>query len=366
MAYPEKTRHQPSERRSLEDGALDTLGCVFSTLASDSFTLDTDRNAQSFPEHCLEVVRHIENGHAAPLLEIEQSDDGARSWNRVRRFYIDRRRQEKTFVTTRFQGYRDIVEDLVGGLRDICAQGSNTELLVTGKLVAIESAVERGELAEIKRVVTETISEVNQVFMQNKNEYEQHIQFLHERMAILREDLVAVQKEMKLDALTNIYNRGAFDASIDRCLKMHFVFDQDVSLILIDVDNFKEINDTYGHSTGDKVLQSIASCLVRSFIRKNDLIARYGGDEFAVILPDTSIAKAQVSIDRFLASLGKIEIEDLPDTVNITCSAGVTEVAGDDNVESLVARADKALYAAKQAGRNCFRFDNRSGANSGA
>ena len=325
-------------------------------MGRESFPLDPNSEPHEFSEHCMEAARHIENGSAAPLLEIEQADDGTRNWGQVRRFFIDRRRQEKTFVSDRMQNYHGIVGDLVYGLRQICEQGDATKQVVIKSLGSIEDAVDGGHLPEISRVLTDMIRNVSALFTRQKREYEQQIQTLNERMTGLRDDLVAAHEEMKLDALTSIYNRGAFDASITRCLNMHFLLNQPISLVMIDVDNFKNINDSGGHTIGDEVLVSVAACLSRAFVRKNDLVARYGGDEFAVLLPDTSADKAQVSIDRFLVSMPTIQIDDLPDDITISCSAGCTEIIDADTVESFVARADKALYDAKQAGRNCLRF----------
>lgn len=341
---------------SLADGALDTLGCIFNTMGRESFDLDTDTDPHHFQESCQQVVRHIENGSPVPQLEIDQADAGTRHWADLRRFYIDRRQQEKLFVTDRLKNYRDVVEDLVIGLRQICKQSELTEQQVMESLNAIEAAVDRGQLPDIQRVLFDTIRNVNDAFTRQKSEYEQQIHGLNERMAGLRQDLVAAHEEMKLDPLTSIFNRGAFDVSVERCLNMHFVLNQEITLIMIDVDNFKHINDTFGHTVGDDVLKSLSACLSRSFIRKNDLIARYGGDEFAVLLPDTSVDQSQVSISRFLESVRKIRIDALPDDFTISCSAGCTEIIDEDSAESLVARADEALYDAKMAGRDCLKI----------
>lgn len=355
MGSAEEDQHSP-DYWSLADGALDTLGCIFNTMGSESFLLDTDSDPDELPELCTEAVRHIENGSAAPALQIEQADAGTRNWGQVRRFYVDRRRQEKSFVTDRLQDYQHLVEGLVIGLRQICEDGNTTEQLVIKNLNSIEHAVDGGQLSDIKRALADTISNVSDAFIQQKSKYEQQIQGLHERMTTLREDLVAVREEMKLDALTSIFNRGAFDASITRCLNLQFMLNQPISMIMIDVDNFKSINDSFGHTIGDDVLKSVAACLSRAFIRKNDLVARYGGDEFAVILPDTSIDKSRTSINRFLDNVRKIRIAGLPDDIAISCSVGCTQIIDDDTVDSLIARADAALYDAKAAGRNCLRF----------
>jgi len=341
---------------SLADGALDTLGCIFQTLGNESFPLESDSDPYEFPAQCVEVVRHIENGSAAPKLAIDQLDNGARHWSQVRRFYVDRRINENHFVSNRLRDYRGVVEDLVAGLRQICDQGNQTELAVTQSLLAIQDAIAGGQLPDIRRALADTIADVGDAFTRQKNEHEEQIRILNERMSGLREDLEVAQEEMKLDALTGIHNRGAFDISVSRSINMHFVLNQPISLIMIDVDNFKIINDSCGHAAGDEGLKSVSACLSRAFVRKNDLIARYGGDEFAVLLPDTEADQSQASICRFLDSVQDIQIANLSEDIAITCSAGCTEILDDDSVESLVARADKALYDAKQAGRNCLRF----------
>lgn len=340
------------DNRTLADEALDTLGCVFQIFGSQSFPLDTDNDPDEFRDLCADVVRHIENGSPVPGLAIEPSASGQRSWGSVRRFYVERRQNEREFVTHRMKDYRGVVEDLVLGLREICAQGDSTEETITLSLKSIEDVVAGGKLPDIKRALADTISTVGEAFVRQKREYEQQIEGLQDRMSGLREDLVAAHEEMKLDPLTDIYNRRAFDTSIERCLNVHFMLKQPISIVMIDVDNFKSINDSYGHTKGDEVLKTIAGCLSRAFIRKNDLITRFGGDEFAVILPDTSLRKSKVSIDRFLQRVRAVEIDDFPEDIQISCSAGCTEIAEGDTVESLIARADEALYEAKQAGRN--------------
>ena len=340
--------------RSLADEALDTLGCVFQTFGNQSFPLDTDNDPDEFRNLCADVVRHIENGSPVPNLAIEPAVGGQRSWGPVRRFYVERRQSEKDFVTHRMKDYRGVVEDLVLGLREICAQGNSTEETITMSLKSVEDVVAGGELPDIKRALADTISTVGEAFVRQRREYEQQIEGLQDRMSGLRQDLVAAHEEMKLDPLTDIYNRRAFDTSIERCLNVHFMLKQPISMVMIDVDNFKSINDSYGHAKGDEVLRTIAECLSRAFIRKNDLITRFGGDEFAVILPDTSLKKSKVSINRFLQSVRVAEIADFPDEVRISCSAGCTEIVDGDTFETLIGRADEALYEAKQAGRNCL------------
>ncbi|MGB5336493.1 MAG: diguanylate cyclase [Woeseiaceae bacterium] len=348
----ESQDRQPVPVESLADGALDTLGSVIRVMGDESFPLDQDMDATVFPSMCAEIARHVENGAAVPSFGIPQSENGARQWDRVRRFFADRRHAEKSFVIEHLSDYRGVVDDLVAGLRDIGERDQLTETSIRESLNSIEAAVESGTLSKIKEAFTETVSKVNETFARQKEQYELQLQELNERMSSLRQDLVAAREEMKRDALTDAFNRGAFDAAITQSVNMHFIMKQPVSLVMVDLDNFKQINDTYGHTAGDEVLRSVGDCLARSFIRKSDFVARYGGDEFAVILTDTPARHCETLIQRFLEQARKIEIASVPDAALVACSAGYTEIADGDTVATFIKRADEALYTAKNGGRN--------------
>ncbi len=337
---------------SLTDGAIDTLSNVILVMGKESFPLENDIDPSIFPEMCAEFAAHVENGAGVPSVDIEASKDGTRQWAHIRRFFADRRKAEREFVTGRLQNYRGVVEDLVSGLRSIGERDHATAESVKDNLNRIEDAVSTGVLPEIKKELAHAVKQVTETFEHQKAAYEEQLKELNDRMSSLRQDLVAAREEMKRDALTDAYNRGAFDAAITQSLNMHFILNQPVTLVMIDIDRFKDINDTYGHAAGDEVLRGIGESLARSFIRKSDLIARFGGDEFAVILNDTNAENSMNLLNRFMQSVGDIKVPYSPEDFRVTCSVGYTEIHTDDTVETLVHRADKALYQAKKSGRN--------------
>lgn len=348
---------QPHDARELADGALDTLGAIIRVMGEESFPIDHDEASNSFLLDCAEFVRHIENGAAVPNHGIRRSRSGSRNWSQLQRFFVDRRRSENAFVTSRLGDYRDIVDELIGGLREIGERDQVTQTSVMESLASIESALNKGVIPEIRDRLKATIHEVNEVFAQQKRDYEARIDELNKRMSGLSQDLIAAREEMKRDSLTDAYNRGAFDSGIEQSVNLHFMSNQPVTLILIDLDNFKSINDTYGHTTGDEVLRSVSECLNRTFVRKGDLVARFGGDEFAVILNDTSAKHSTVLIKRFMKLVRQIDIPGIDAGERLTCSAGFTEIAAGDSVSSLLERADLALYRAKSDGRNLASFE---------
>lgn len=347
---------QPNLATDTSNGALDTLTSLIRVLGEESFPLDKDSDPELFPSICSDFARHVENGAAVPALDIELDNSGKREWKTVQRFMVDRRRQEKIFVTERLGDYRGIVNDLVSGFREIGHKDENAAANVRKCLVSMQDSIGEDELPKIKTAMAETIAQVHEIFAEQKNHYEAELKRLNDRMSSLREDLTATRAEMKQDSLTQTFNRGAFDMAITQSVNTHYFSGEPVSLLMIDLDEFKQVNDSHGHTAGDAVLRAVAECLARTFIRKNDLIARYGGDEFAVILPNTKVKDGMKLAERFLNQVRGIGIESQDEVISVSCSVGCTEALHEDTVETFINRADKALFEAKAKGRNQCAF----------
>jgi diguanylate cyclase (GGDEF)-like protein len=172
-------------------------------------------------------------------------------------------------------------------------------------------------------------------------------------VAIDNARMYAKMKESAIiDALTQVNNRRNLLTLADNEFQRAVRYDKPVSIIMLDVDNFKRINDEYGHLTGDFVLVDVGKAL-NSFIRKVDIAGRYGGDEFCVILPETSLEEAIVTANRLLDEFNKIETPEIDGRSTLQASMGVA--CNDKNIhslEALLARSDEALYLAKKRGRN--------------
>ena len=162
------------------------------------------------------------------------------------------------------------------------------------------------------------------------------------------------------DGLTGIYNRRHFDEVLLAEWKRSIRTEKPLSLLLIDVDNFKKLNDRYGHPEGDECLKKIAEQLLKILRRSSDTLARYGGEEFAAILPETNKESAQLIADAMRMSVEDLKIanEDSPPARVVTVSIGVCSEHAmlSRSTEELLNAADSALYRAKKQGRNCVQF----------
>ncbi|PWC10635.1 diguanylate cyclase [Brenneria roseae subsp. americana] len=153
------------------------------------------------------------------------------------------------------------------------------------------------------------------------------------------------------DKLTGIMNRQAFDYFFKRLLARRMSHHQPVAILLIDIDHFKQINDHYGHGVGDVVLQHIAG-LIQQTIRSSDQACRWGGEEFVILLDDCNLDNALLRADSLRKKIEAAKVRAEGDTIQITISCGVAEYQNNETLETMINRADIALYQAKQQGRN--------------
>jgi len=172
------------------------------------------------------------------------------------------------------------------------------------------------------------------------------------RVSDLGDQLRQAKEANVRDSLTQLVNRKGFDDFMNRMVFMRDVFGETACLLMVDVDHFKSINDRYGHPGGDAVLKALADCMVRSFPRKSDVVARYGGEELAVVLPDTSAQNAMRLAERMLNSIRELRVPHGGHNISLTVSIGVGQLGKVESIQDWLERTDQALYRAKSGGRN--------------
>lgn len=182
---------------------------------------------------------------------------------------------------------------------------------------------------------------------------EEDLQYTRHRMEEQAQEIDRTRREARTDALSGVANRKAFDEKLQFLLTNWKRQREPFALVLADVDHFKWINDTHGHPAGDRVVTHMGEFL-RGFVREGDFVGRYGGDEFAFLLPHVDLEAARKIAERLLQAVARnnFVVGVTNERVAITLSVGVATVRPDDTPESLISRADTAVYHSKRAGRN--------------
>ncbi|MBP7460698.1 MAG: GGDEF domain-containing protein [Candidatus Delongbacteria bacterium] len=181
-----------------------------------------------------------------------------------------------------------------------------------------------------------------------------HISLIAEIAAVRIEAMLEAEEMARLaneDGLTRLFNRRYFEEIAEHDLERARRYHESAALIMLDIDHFKKINDTYGHPAGDHILKQLAMLLNRT-MRKADWIARYGGEEFIIYLPGPSPEQAISAANRLRSIIEKQEILYQGHTIHISASIGLSLLQPNDSLENLIQRADDNLYQAKKNGRN--------------
>jgi diguanylate cyclase len=188
-------------------------------------------------------------------------------------------------------------------------------------------------------------------------ELQQRLELAEKQLAAQAAEIKAHESEARTDSLTGLSNRRAFDDELKRRLNEWDRKGTPVTLVLLDIDFFKKFNDTHGHQVGDEVLRQVAKTL-RKQARDMDVPCRYGGEEFAAILPATDVAGACVVAERIRKAVEETVIASDGKTLKVTCSLGLSEVRPGDDQAKIIRRADDALYKSKKEGRNCGHWSD--------
>ncbi len=222
---------------------------------------------------------------------------------------------------------------------------------LAGKLRQTEDI---GELGTLLDEITQETRQIQTQAGQSRDmltEARQQVELAEQRIRQLEAELAQAGERAREDQLTGTLNRRGLDEVFDREISVRQRNGQPLSVALLDIDNFKILNDAYGHQAGDSALQHLAK-LIRDTIRPTDSVARFGGEEFLILLPNSTVDESVVVVKRLQRRLTKHFFLHDNQNLVITFSAGITEHAPDEPQRVLIARADKAMYAAKAAGKN--------------
>jgi diguanylate cyclase len=330
---------------------VDRLLRVLADLVPDSEIDDTNAFVEDLEQY-REQLREVSTKRDVASLAEACLATCERYLSRSRRYIAEREAE----LTELIRILREAIALLTGGSTEF-----NTDLISAsdrfGQLAQLD------DIRELKRLLLSEVSTMRQVVEDKQRRDDETYANLSMRVEVLQMKLTKAEEEASLDALTRVPNRRSFDRMLRRMTAHARQSKVALTLAMLDIDSFKQINDTHGHPIGDRVLLCAAMRLGKS-LRQSDFVARYGGEEFAVILNDATLDEVESRLTRVVTDIGSrsFEYDAGAETrsVRFTLSCGATELAAGDSDEDLLKRADDALYEAKRKGRGLVVTKKRS------
>lgn len=266
--------------------------------------------------------------------------------------YIDRL---KRYVNDREKEFKGIIDLLIKAMANLDRDNQVFNKKIYTQTEKIEKITFLDDIRKIKNVLEIEIEQIRETVNEKQNLDRDHLSQLSQKVDDLNVALEKAKSESMTDGLTGAYNRMAFDDRIKSLVERNSIAGTPFSLLLMDIDNFKEINDQYGHPIGDRVLLALVQ-KCNDVTRNDDFVARFGGDEFAVILLGASIRNATKKAKQLCKIVSEtcyaVNCDETSEELSFSISIGVGAFNKGDTVESVTARADKALYAAKHQGKS--------------
>jgi diguanylate cyclase len=329
-------REQPS-------GLIDRLLALLSDAAVEGGTLKT-REFRSRLQACRQRLAASDGRRDFARYSTECLQICEDFFARSRKYLLER---ESEFAEV-INFLRESVSKLAGE-----ANSFTTEMSQTSE--RMERLADIEDIRELKKRISNEVQQLKRNIEEKKQKDAASYTRLSKRVELLQHSLEESREEASLDGLTNIPNRRTFDRTLQRWIAERKGSGRPFVLAILDLDNFKAINDTRGHPVGDRVLICAARFLGKS-IRQNDFLARFGGEEFVVLLDGLTAGQAHTKftdiLQRLAASTYDYEIAGGVASISFTASCGLAENGPEESPESLLRRADEALYEAKKTGKN--------------
>jgi diguanylate cyclase len=261
----------------------------------------------------------------------------------------------RVYLLERESEFAEVIDVMRIALGKLAGEAKSFNVRLMGSSERFNRLTDIEDIRELKKQISQEVRELNRVVVEKQKQDEMNYAKLSNRIEVLQTNLNHTKEEASLDPLTRVANRGAFDRALERWTAAHKENRTPFILAMLDLDNFKQINDTHGHQVGDRVLLCAAQWFGK-YVRQSDFLARYGGEEFVIMARDVELPQAEAIFTELLAKIAACNYEYRQDEedriVTFTASCGLAEFALEESAEDLLRRADEALYVAKKTGKN--------------
>jgi diguanylate cyclase (GGDEF)-like protein len=331
---------------------LDALGGVLTALARYPIDLP-DQPGEARAEELARWHRHATLGYALDegngLRSVGVQD---RDWGGVVRVVTEQRRDEHRYLESSISELREALWACVETVHNAVKIDRTADASTDSEMDRAKHALKRLQAGSIKQEVLGAVLAIEGALQTRREQQQEHYVVLATKLDRMGKQLEEARKESTTDPLTGIGNRKLFDMMGPRAVQRFALGRQPVVLLMIDLDKLKLVNDMYGHRAGDAAIANLGGALAKVFLRESDVLCRYGGDEFAVILHNTDWKMAQTLARRLQEYVAAMPAPHPAMEFSIGASVGVAQLEADEELEEWIARADKALYKAKQNGRD--------------
>jgi diguanylate cyclase (GGDEF)-like protein len=333
------------EPQGSPDAPLDLIAAILRALAQhgSAHRPQAASDLETWARHVLLLL--------PPPRKLSRPSSGERDWLGLRHFVVGHIRDEGVASAQAVGDVQEALWAVIEGMSHAILADAKDDDMAVACIERLRDAAARSP-EDLKEIAFESAALLGELMRSRAARHQSLARELGERVDRLRSELDEARREADLDGLTQLGNRSVLERELERSWHLHALTGESYWLLLIDVDRFKAVNDTFGHQAGDEALRAISNALAFGFPRRSDVVCRFGGDEFAVILRDASLAEAERLAGRFLDTIRELEIDSGPACIRLTVSIGLADVTLVDTAATWLGRADRALYAAKQAGRD--------------
>lgn len=325
------------------------------------YIIDTyNKHLFEIDKHSIRKVREKLDNMSKSLVDSNDPKQLEKTLFEIRQFFSSYRIDEYSYIQNTFDDFKRIVWDFADQLSEDLQFESNKEKEMGTQLKDLKEAVEANSIEQLRLKSREFINSYV-VYQNQKNDIrDKRVMSAKKNLETIKKQLLVATDNLNKDHLTGSSNRKAFEDYVSKLMQMNSIHKAPLSVIALDIDHFKKINDNYGHDVGDFVLKECVRILKSVFFKEEEMVARVGGEEFIVVLPHHGVEQA-VSRAEALQAIVRNEAFVIGDhAVKFTISMGIAQKFEGEALTDWLKRADTALYNSKNTGRNKYTLANNS------
>lgn len=323
-------------------------------MASLVYLLDVlNKHLIDIDTHPIRKVRGKLDEFAKVLMKGDKADT-VKALFELRQWYSSYRIDETTYVQNTFDDFKRIIWEFADHMSEEIREERATDKEIAASLEGLREAVEANSIDSLRTKSREFINNYIEHQLKKESRREKRMTQVRKNLGSVKKQLLAANHSMKTDHLTGADNRKSFDEQVKNHWRLFEMEKTPCTLIFFDIDHFKKINDSYGHDIGDFVLKECVRLLKESFKRESDVVARTGGEEFAIILPGLTLEETVPYAEACLEKIRKEVFVQGNLEIRFTASMGIAPATDGETCSEWIKKADMALYQSKNTGRNKY------------